>query len=409
MGRKSTWLVSNAPIASSICHVFTTSLIGDGPSVQSGHPNRAMRRALEAVWGCLYRKADIEGGDLVSVLNRVTRALVTDGEAFVRLLTIGRGELRLQLLPTAQIDASINRELPGGGADIAGIRRGPNGEVLGYWILPRSPDAPLAQMIGPPVLVDASDVCHVFEPQFPGQVRGVSWLHAVATRILELDSTEDAGVMKSKTSCLLAGFIRSLEGGAADDLTPDAELSLEPGVLRRLRMGEDITFSPTSDMEGLNGFLVHLARTVAAGVGAPHELVSGDLSNVNYSSAKLGLESFRRRVKALRSSVIVSRLLLPAWQRLITLEVLTGRLSAPGFEADPEPYFDAVFLFPEFASLDPYREAQADVTLLNAGIRSRAEIIAARGRDFDEVNGELQADTFRPVAPPRKEVINVTP
>jgi hypothetical protein len=49
------------------------------------------------------------------------------------------------------------------------------------------------------------------------------------------------------------------------------------------------------------------------------------------------------------------------------------------------------------------------VTLLNAGIRSRAEIVAARGRDFDEVNGELQADTFRPVAPPRREVINVTP
>jgi lambda family phage portal protein len=407
VGRKAAWLAANAPIASSICHTFCTSLIGDGPSVQFGHPNRAMRRALEAVWGRFYRKADIEGGDLVSVLNRVVRALVVDGEMFVRLLTIGRGELRLQLLPAAQIDASINRELPGGGAIIQGVERDGNGAVLAYWILPASPDGPLPAMIGPAVRVDASDVCHVFEPTFAGQVRGVSWLHSVATRILELDGTEDAGVMKAKVSCLLAGFIRSLEGAPGDDLVPDAELSLEPGTMRRLRMGEDVTFSPTSDMEGLNGFLVHLARTVAAGVGAPHELISGDLSGVNYSSAKLGLEGFRRRVKALRSSVIVSRLLLPVWERLITLEVLTGRLSAPDFERDPEPYFDAVFLFPEFASLDPYRESQADVTLLEAGLRSRQEIIAARGRDFDEVNGELQADTSRPVAPPRRITTNV--
>ena len=403
VSRKAAWLAANAPVASSICHTFCTSLIGDGPSAQSGHPNRAMRRALETIWGRFYKKADIEGGDLVSVLNRVVRALVVDGEGFVRLLTVGRGELRLQLLPASQIDSSISRELPGGSTIVQGVERGPNGERLAYWVLPASPDGPLPAMIGPAVRVDAADICHVYEPQFPGQVRGMSWLHSVATRLLELDSTEDAGIMKAKTSCLLAGFIRSLEGGPGDDLTPDAELSLEPGVLRRLRMGEDISFSPTSDMEGLNGFLVHLARSIAAGVGAPHELISGDLSNVNYSSAKLGLEGFRRRVKALRASVLVSRLLDPVWQRLITLEVLTGRLSAPGFEADPEPYFDASFLWPEFTSLDPMKETQADVDALNAGLRSRQEIIAARGRDPDEVTAELAADSFRPRVGARPE------
>jgi lambda family phage portal protein len=287
VGRKAAWLAANAPVASSICHVFTASLIGDGPSVRSNHPDRAMRRALEAAWSRFYKRADIEGGDLVSVLNRGVRALIVDGEAFVRLLIIERGELKLQLLPANQVDASINRELPGGGAVIQGIERGPNGERLAYWVLPVSPDGPLPAMIGPAVRVDAADLLHVYEPIFSGQMRGISWLHSVATRILELDSTEDAGIMKAKVSCLLAGFIRSLEGGPADDLTPDAELSLEPGVLRRLRMGEDITFSPSADFEGLNGFLIHLARTVAAGVGAPHELISGDLSGVQARAGEL--------------------------------------------------------------------------------------------------------------------------
>lgn len=399
LGRKASYLVNNAPLAAAITDTWCTSLIGDGPSVRSGHPNAAMRTALEAAWNRFYRRADVEGGDIVSVLNRVVRGLVTDGEAFLRHVTVGRAEPRLQLLPAPQVDASINRELPGGGADIAGVRRGPNGEIVGYWILPASPDSVLPTMIGPAVLVDASDVMHVIDPKFAGQVRGLSWLTPVATSILELDATESAAVTKVKISCLLAGFIRSLEGGPGDDLA-EGELSLEPGVLRRLRAGEDISFSPTSDMESLNGFLTHMTRAISTGAGVPYELAAGDLSQVNYSSAKLGLENFKRRCKAIRASVLVSRLLQPAWERCITLEILSGRLSAPGFERDPESFFEVEFLFPDWASIDPARETSADVEALRAGLRSRQEIIAGRGRDFEQVNAEIEADTFRPLAAP---------
>jgi capsid protein len=52
--------------------------------------------------------------------------------------------------------------------------------------------------------------------------------------------------------------------------------------------------------------------------------------------------------------------------------------------------------WPGFAPLDPYREAQADVTLLAAGLRSRSEIIASRGRDVADVDNEISADTFKP-------------
>jgi capsid protein len=58
-------------------------------------------------------------------------------------------------------------------------------------------------------------------------------------------------------------------------------------------------------------------------------------------------------------------------------------------------------MWPGFAPLDPYREAQADIELLNAGLRSRAEIISSRGRDVADVDAEITADTFRPTAPAR--------
>jgi capsid protein len=88
-------------------------------------------------------------------------------------------------------------------------------------------------------------------------------------------------------------------------------------------------------------------------------------------------------------------LLDPIWKRFVTLEVLSGRLSAPGFARDPEPYFMATWLFPQWAALEPYREARADVELLRSGIRSREETIASRGRDPIEVNQEIAADPFQ--------------
>ena len=396
LAKRAAYLVQNAPIGESIANVWSTNVVGDGPSVRSGHPNSAMRRALESAWLRFYKKADVEGGDLTSMLVRAVRALVTDGECFIRLLTVWPGVLRLQLLPAQQVDASVNRALPDGGMIASGVERGPLGEVRAYWILPAAPDGPWP-MIGPAVRVDAADVCHVYEPRFAGQVRGVSWLHAVATRIIELDATEDAAAMKAKVNALVARFIKNIEGNAADD-AKNAELEWEPGTLRRLAVGEDITFSPTTDQTGLSEFLKHLARSVASGSGTPYELITGDLSQVNYSSARVGLQNFIRRCRAIRSSILIGRFLQPVWERMVTLEILSGRLAAPGFEQDAEAYFDATFLFPEWASLDPYKETAADVEALNAGLRSRQEIIASRGRDIEDVDAEIAADTFKPAA-----------
>ncbi len=50
LASRSAYLVANSPSASSIANVWVTSLCGDGPSIRSGHPNAATRRALEDAW-----------------------------------------------------------------------------------------------------------------------------------------------------------------------------------------------------------------------------------------------------------------------------------------------------------------------------------------------------------------------
>ena len=106
-------------------------------------------------------------------------------------------------------------------------------------------------------------------------------------------------------------------------------------MLRRLPAGQSIQFSPTSNMAGLNNLVKHMARTIGAGSGVPYAILTGDLSDTNYSSGKLGLEAFKRRCVAIRASILGTRFLDRVWARFATLEVLSGRLQAPGFALDP--------------------------------------------------------------------------
>jgi capsid protein len=84
------------------------------------------------------------------------------------------------------------------------------------------------------------------------------------------------------------------------------------------------------------------------------------------------------------------------WQRWATLEVLSGRLNAPDFERSADDYFAVSWGWPEWESLDPLKEADADIALVNARIRSRHEVIMARGRDPEETDSEIAADNFIP-------------
>lgn len=389
------YLVANTALGASLANVWTTQLVADGPSITSAHSVETVAR-LQAERGeaWLYGpNVDIEGGDIVSVLTRTVHALVQDGEAFWRFIVTERGVLRVQMIAPEQIDSTA-RDLADGSRIEAGIELGPNGERRAYYI--RRDD----RLRSEPVRVPASEVCHIFELRYPGQLRGIPWLASVATRIVELDGVEDAAAVKARVTALFCGFVTDVDGsggGLADGATFDpATLSMEPGTVRMLPPGTDIEFPPTADLSGLGDLLRHMTRSVAVGAGLPYELTSGDLSQTSYASARVGLHHFQRRVQQLRMSVLVNRFLAPLYRRFVLLEILSGRLDAPGFERDPETWFAADFLWAGWPAINPLDEAKADAIAIESGTRSRAEVIAARGRSIQDVDAERDADTFKP-------------
>ncbi|MEO5375972.1 MAG: phage portal protein [Alphaproteobacteria bacterium] len=82
-------------------------------------------------------------------------------------------------------------------------------------------------------------------------------------------------------------------------------------------------------------------------------LLTGDLSQVNYSSIRAGLLEFRRRIEQLQWQVLVPGLCRPVWRRFIDTAQAAGVLGPGEIDAEWTP--------PRFEAVDPLKDVQADV------------------------------------------------
>ena len=119
------------------------------------------------------------------------------------------------------------------------------------------------------------------------------------------------------------------------------------------------------------------------------------MSQANYSSLRASLIEFRSRVEQLQFHILVPQLLRPVWRRWLTLEILAGRIDAPGFENDPESWLGAEWYPPAFPWVDPLKDAEAEVALIQAGLKSRRQAVAERGYDVAALDAEIAADHAR--------------
>ena len=88
-------------------------------------------------------------------------------------------------------------------------------------------------------------------------------------------------------------------------------------MIEYLEPGKDVKFATPSANGDYADYMRMQLHAVAAGVGLTYELLTGDLSQVNYSSIRAGLIEFRRRMEALQWQLIVPGLCQPVWSRFV--------------------------------------------------------------------------------------------
>jgi lambda family phage portal protein len=394
------YLVAHNALAASGASAWASGLVGSGIKAQSAHPDRAVRETINARHESWLDRCDADGlRDLYQLQSAVAHGLVVNGESFGALVSDpDSGEARVKLLDPEQIDSFFDRDLGDGNRIISGIELDRYGRRQAYHVLRDSYRFER-------VRVPASEVVHVFRADAPGQQRGVSWFAPVILKLFEHDKASDALGMRLQISAMLMGVTTNANGDGAvpfegvEDGRGGLEGGIEPGCIKHLQAGEDIRWTdpPSLGAESVQ-FLTATAHQIASGLGLPFEALTGDLSQVNYSSIRAGLVEWRRRCEAIQHGIVAFQALRPIWRRWLTGEILAGRIAAPGFESDPESYLAARFYPPKQDWVDPAKDIAAERDAIAAGLLSRREALAARGWDIEAVDEQIAQDNARAAA-----------
>ena len=124
-------------------------------------------------------------------------------------------------------------------------------------------------------------------------------------------------------------------------------------------------------------------------------MLSGDLSNANYSSIRAGLLPFRARVEQIQYGILVPQLLRPVWRRWLATSVLSAALDLPDFESSRSDYEAVEWIPPRHMQVDPAKDTQAVKDMLGAGLLSRRQAVAEQGWNVEALDEEIAADRER--------------
>ena len=157
----------------------------------------------------------------------------------------------------------------------------------------------------------------------------------------------------------------------------------------RLQSFEDeVTFTDPPDVGSMfDPFVRAQLRRIAAGVGVPYEILSGDLSAVTFASGRHGLLDFKRTVETLQYSLMVQQFCAPVLKAWLRIAQALGTIQGDGGKVR--------WIGPTIEMLDPRADTLAVVNRVRAGLMSRAEAVAQTGWRVEDVDAEIAADNAR--------------
>jgi lambda family phage portal protein len=244
---------------------------------------------------------------------------------------------------------------------------------------------------------------HIFHPIAEGQIRGVPWVAPAMVRLWLLDQYDDAELDRKKVAAMFAGFVTRPgpddvmgEDSAQKDADGAALVGLQPGTMQLLLPGEDIKFSDPADVGGsYESFQYRTLLACCAAMGMPYTNVTGDLRQANYSSLREGKLEFRRRIEQFQHNTLIYQLCRPVWNRWLGDAALSGALELPGLAENPASYLAVKWIPPKWDWVDPLKDRKAEIEAIEAGLKSRSDVIESEGYDSEEVDRRIAADRAR--------------
>ena len=303
-------LVRNNAWAKKAVEVIANNVVGTGIRPKIIVDGKQAQRKLSLAW---KQWAETTDCDITGRLNfyglqyLIMKTVAESGECIIvrrRRNTPGKIPFQLQVLEGDFIPHTYNYYPKASGEGkftLMGIEFDDNDRRTGYWMYRKHPGD--IYNFGTPEWADADEIIHVYQVERPGQIRGIPLGVSAMLRLKDFDEYEDAQLVRQKIAACYSVFITDPLGEAGARQTPVDE-RVEPGMVYTLDPGKEVTFATPPGAEGYDSYTKNVLRAVAAGYGVTYEALTGDLSNVNFSSGRMGWLEFHRNVTSWQDKVL---------------------------------------------------------------------------------------------------------
>lgn len=410
----------------SLIQKWSTTLIGVGIVPRFNRiKSKERKQFINDLWRKFVATSDADGVlNIYGQQTLATTAWFEAGEVFVRERPRGMDNplpvpMQVQLIE-AEYCPMLNAEqmngMPPGNKIRSGIELSKAGRRVAYWFYREHPGDGQGLSINPDSLVrvPADQVRHVYFPNRPGALRGVSPMASILTNLRNVSDYEDAVLERQKLANLFMAFIKwSLPSMADADTDPLSGLPLDgstsplagmsPGIVQELEPGQDVMFAnPPEAGTTYSDYIRTRHLGTAAGGGMPYELFSGDIANVSDRTLRVLINEFRRLAEQRQWQVVIPMFCQPVVEWFASAALLRGLITVEEAEliklCEHAPH--------GWAHIHPVQDPQGKQIELEMGVRSKSNIISLNGDDPDAMFEERAEDKKRedelgltPVAP----------
>jgi lambda family phage portal protein len=407
-------LVKNDGYSQRAISAIQTNAVGTGITAditKNGKPDQR----IQELWNNFAdsTKCDAEGNlNFYGIQSLLMREVVESGECLVRKfpkkykkgeipfeLKIIEPELLDSMKDTSGIIQENNSEII-----FQGIKFNNRGRRLGFFLKDN-----YANLFTKSYYVEAKEILHCFRVDRTSQARGVPWLTPVLLDLKDLGDYQDAELIRRKIASCFTGFIHDIDGFNTGDESEDEKNlqgePMRPGTFELLPPGKTITLSKPPNVTGYEEYTRTVLKKIAVGIGVSYEVLTSDLSQVNFSSARMGWLEFQRNLESWRWNILIPMFCNPVFNWFLESINLIHGIDIDKVKVDWTP--------PRREMIDPLKETKADILSIRGGIKTLDEVLREYGLNFNNTlkkisynNNELDKLNITLDSDPRKTTIS---
>lgn len=394
-------LERNDPYTQRAVTVIPANVIGHGIVPQAKTSSKLEKTKYSDAWRLWAESTDCDWDGLnnfYGLQNLIMRSIARDGEVLVRwrpqkYTKTGLVPLQIQILEVDFLDHRLDgtKHKPFPGADVEyfnvqGVLFSDEGKRVGYMVYEFHPGGGPLNWVGmyyKSNFIPEGEIQHLFRTDRAGQVRGVPWSAPSIIKTKDFGDFSEASLMRQKIAACFTAFVQDAEAlnilGTAHQTPPIGE-TMEPGQIEILRPGQTVELATPPPSIGFSEFSREQLRAIAAAWGISYEALTGDYSQVNFSSGRMGRLEMGKNVDAWQWNLMIPRFCVPAWQRFAVAATIAGIVRKP---------VEAGFTPPRREYIDPTKEIPALISEVRAGFKSLPEAIRESGNDPDAMLEEI--------------------